>query len=198
MAFSPDGTLVAANSPGDHIVQFLDARTHEQLQPVHDDTNMLYSIAFSPDSTLLVTARSDGSVRLWNVHARQPDGQPLLINHSGETVGSVTFSPDGTRLAVGSADTVQLWDIGTRQPAGPPLTGHTSTVRAVAFSPNGALLASTGEDRTIRLWDVHRHQPAGQPLTGHTDKVESVAFSPDGTLLATGSADKTVRLWNAP
>ncbi|MCA1708832.1 MAG: hypothetical protein LC808_38365, partial [Actinobacteria bacterium] len=79
-----------------------------------------------------------------------------------------------------------------------PLTGHTNTVRDVAFSPDGTLLATTSTDRTVRLWDVASRQPFGQPLTGHTDWVRGVAFSPDGTLLATTSADKTVRLWATP
>jgi WD40 repeat protein len=76
------------------------------------------------------------------------------------------------------------------------LAGHTDAVRGVAFSPDGALLATTGDDATVRLWDVATGQPHGQPLTGHTDAVTGVAFSPDGRLLATASNDRTVRLWN--
>jgi energy-coupling factor transporter ATP-binding protein EcfA2 len=76
------------------------------------------------------------------------------------------------------------------------LTGHTDAVRGVAFSPDGALLATASQDRTVRLWDVVTGQPHGPALTGHTDAVRGVAFSPDGALLATASADRTVRLWN--
>jgi WD40 repeat protein len=89
-----------------------------------------------------------------------------------------------------------LWDTATGQPHGQPLTGHTDTVRGVAFSPDGTLLATTSDDQTVRLWDTATGQPHGQPLTGHTGPVYSVAFSPDGTLLATASADRTARLWD--
>ena len=67
---------------------------------------------------------------------------------------------------------------------------------SVAFSPDGKLLASAGDDNTIRLWDPHTRQPIGEPLRGHTGGVFSVVFSPDGKMLASTGDDDTVRLWD--
>ena len=76
------------------------------------------------------------------------------------------------------------------------LTGHTGSVFAVAFSPDGMLVATSSGDQTARLWDTATGLLI-RTLTGHTRAVNGVAFSPDGTLLATsGSIDKTARLWD--
>jgi WD40 repeat protein len=70
------------------------------------------------------------------------------------------------------------------------------SVYSVAFSPDGKLLASAGDDNTIRLWDPHTRQPIGEPLRGHTGGVFSVVFSPDGKMLASTGDDYSVRLWD--
>ena len=75
------------------------------------------------------------------------------------------------------------------------LRGHVGHVIAVAFSPNGKLLATGSTDGTGGLWRVADGFHIAT-LVGHTSAVTSVAFDPSGDYVATGSHDKTIRIWN--
>ncbi|MDH6579691.1 NB-ARC domain-containing protein, partial [Kitasatospora sp. MAP5-34] len=75
------------------------------------------------------------------------------------------------------------------------LRGHTSGVRACAFSPDGSHLATASGDATVRIWDATTGAQLHE-LLGHRGTVSDCVFSPDGTLLATAGYDLTARLWD--
>jgi hypothetical protein len=132
-------------------------------------------------------------VRLWTA-----DGKSAAMPFKGheDSVWSVAFSPDGTRIASGSSDgTVRLWTLDGNL-AGEPFRGDRYGNWSVAFSPDGIRVASNGTDHTVQLWTLDG-KLAAEPFKGHGGLVWSIAFSPKGTHIVSASADGTARLWTA-
>ncbi|KAJ7690517.1 WD40-repeat-containing domain protein [Mycena rosella] len=166
------------------------------LQKLIRHTDLVMSVAFSPDGKWIVAGSDDSTVRIWDSETSATLGQPLT-GHTNR-VTSVAFSPDGKWIVSGSHDsTVRIWDSETGTALGQPLTGHTNWVTSVAFSPDGKRIVSGSGDSTVRIWDLETGAVLGQPLTGHTGWVASVVFSPDGKRIVSGSGDSTVRIWDS-
>lgn len=110
-----------------------------------------YAVAFAPDGRRLVAVGADRAVRVWAVDGWRP--LRVLTGHT-DRVLRVAVGSGGSagRAATASADgTVRVWDLQT----GAPVTefrAHEKVVRAVAFAPDGATVASGGEDRVVRVW----------------------------------------------
>jgi WD40 repeat protein len=122
----------------------------------------------------------------------------LLYTYKGHSdqVFAVAWSPDGNRIASGSADeTVQVWDA---VDGGNTFTykGHSDVVHAVAWSPGGKRIASASWDKTVQVWDA---VDGGNVFIyqEHRGAVRAVAWSLDGIRLASGSVDETVQVWDA-
>jgi eukaryotic-like serine/threonine-protein kinase len=100
--------------------------------------------------------------------------------------------PDGRWLARLEGSDIVLRPIASDEP--PIVLGHHGGAQALAFSPDGSLLAGAFNDHTTVLWDVAKREQFGI-LRGHRERVLDVAFSPDGEWIATASLDYTARIW---
>ena len=193
MALSPDGQLAAIPLRDFGQTGLFRVSDGSLLRTLAGHTRPATSLAFSPDGTLLASAGDDGSVKIGRVN----DGS-VVRTLSGFFEPVVAFSPDGGLLAVSTFDTINLYQVSDGALVR-SLTGHADSIKSLAFSREGTLLASGSEDRTIKIYQVS-DGALQRTLADHTDAVTSVAFSPDetspdGILLASGSLDRSVRLW---
>ncbi|MFM7425111.1 MAG: NACHT domain-containing protein [Elainella sp.] len=195
VAFSPDGKWLA--SCANRTVNLWQVATGELAQSFSGYRDRVFSVAFSPDSQLLATGSEDHLVRVWEIRSGQ-----LLHQLSGhrDEVRSVAFCPnrlDGShwQLVSGSYDgDLRLWAIGSQTRELRVWQAHPDWIWSVAFSPDGATLASAGNDGDLKLWQVE----TGICLRSlsHPQPVRALAFSPDGRTLASGSTDHLLRLWD--
>jgi WD40 repeat protein len=174
-----------------------------QQRALSGHPDVVRCVNWSRDGKTLASSSEDKTIKLWS--AATGEEQATLKEQT--QVWSVVFSPDGKTLASASGGVdkngqalpvgeVKLWNVFTKRERA-TLTGRKSLVNAVAFSPDGKVLASGGEDRLIHLWDVETGLERAT-LKGHVGAVDSVCFSPDGKTLASYGGDGTIKLWDVP
>ncbi|MDE0085217.1 MAG: hypothetical protein OXU23_05860 [Candidatus Poribacteria bacterium] len=218
VVFSPDGEKIASAS-NDRTIRLWNVNTREHIKTLMGHTGWVSSVVFSSDGEKIASGGNDRTIRLWNTNTGE-----LLKTFTGhiENVNTVAFSPDGKTIASGSGrlvyhgrgedqgtcegQEIRLWNTNTGEHIR-TLTGHTSVVNSVVFSPDGNTIASgsgqwMGYESTysdgeeVRLWNVHTGELI-KTLTGHDVVVSNVVFSPDGNLIVSGTESGEIRVWDA-
>jgi WD40 repeat protein len=194
LAWDGGGRLVAGDADG--LVRLWKLPT-----PVLLAGGAVNSVVYGDHGRLL--AAGGPSLQLWDPVTRTLLAAARVPGPAGVAVNAVAFLAGGSTLAAGYSDgDLQLWKIAH----GRSLSALSQPVRAsasglvefAAFSPDGRLLATCGDDGTVRLWSVtDPARPRLLVIMPHPGTIVfSVAFSPDGRTLAAASADDLTRLWN--
>jgi WD40 repeat protein len=198
LAFSPDGTQLAAGAEFREPIRIWDVenrRLVQELRLPHPKDYFEGDIALGPDgmSLLARARRADGlggrstAVHVWNL----PSGDyQRELNIAAERL---VFSPDGGLLAASSGSGVRVWRWPALDEIGPQADAHCSSVARLACAADGTVVTAS-DDGTIRRWDPQAGQQKWQ--RHHDMWVRAIAVSPDGTHLASSSLDDTVRLWD--
>jgi WD40 repeat protein len=211
IAFRPDGRTLAGGYQNGSLLLFDLATSHAGRLPFEQSTAVT-SIAFTADGTRLASGLQDRNIILWDV----PTQKVIKSAVAGDAgvLTSMAFSPERKLLAVGVSavrsggsaltgfrltaqlSTILLFDADTLQTVGQPLTVSDRTVRSVAFSRDGKVLAGGLDNGEIRLWNSESREQIGGSLKSSPQSVETLAFNPSGSLLAAGGGELTVTLWD--
>jgi WD40 repeat protein len=197
LAFTPDGrTLATGGNTGRIRLWDVGALTERKSWDGH--TGSVCTVAFADDGRTLVSAGTDRTIRRWDAATSRE-----LSKLEHEAIGPILLTPDGmTAVCPGghghAEHAIRLFDLAAGKPVR-YFEGHEGNLRAVAYSPDGRLLA-TGAERgagPLRLWDTATGRELRQLTRDWPGaNVTALAFSPDGHTLAAGEMGGAVTLWD--
>ncbi len=188
--FGASGTILTLGRR----VRVVDAGSGERIDAIARNRGGLWGLAASPDGRRIAVYGDTGLATILDAASHE------VLERLGEPAGpyddmvDVAFAPDGRRLAgISGLATLYLWDVATGEEL-LRFQAHTGLASAVAFSPDGTMLATAGGDGAS-VWSV----PSGELLASMSDagRIADVVFRPDGEMIATAGDDGVTRVWEA-
>lgn len=196
-AWSADGKQLAVPAFGKKLFEYdltlRDAANGEIIARQLAHNSYITKISYNPAQTLLASASSDGTVKIW-----QPDNlelkATLKIEDEKTALKSMAWSSDGRYLATGSYNNnLMVWEVESKRLV-LKQEAHTWTVSSLEWFNNNRQIVTVSPDTGTRVWSVEGKLL--QERVDHSPGVYSLAWHPDSKTLAVGAAEKKVKLWS--
>lgn len=194
LLLSGGGSVLLSDQPqGDTGIILWDTATGDIIERFNSHTASVTEVIFHPDNLHFVSASGDSTVQ---IHSLENNEDIRIFEAHIGTVYDIEFNSDAGRVVSAGDDAVYYWNFETLEVL---LTlnnfGSQLSARALAISPDDAILATGLNNGVIILWNTETGEEIRR-LTGHTDDILTLVFNGDGTQLVSGSADRSIRLWN--
>jgi WD40 repeat protein len=199
IATSPDGRWVAAAATDADLACVWDAKTGRLVRTIREHPDGVVSLAFSPDSTLLLTAGPTEAI----LQAVAPEvlGPTFRADTTDSPITAAAMVPgQPSRLVTGHADgqVVRWAAVPDGRPQATVLDRIDGKVQALTVTPDSAWLAAGGDDKALRLVSLADERARPQPLRLdplHDERITALVTLPGAPLIASASEDTTIRLW---
>jgi WD40 repeat protein/serine/threonine protein kinase len=195
VAFSPRGDLLATNA--EYQIRLWRTDTWGRADQQLTLAGYLRVLTFSPEGRRLASLSWPGEVTVWETDQWTEVCHIAGVPIRGGFIGTLDFAPDGKALVAGDADhRLRVFNLASGETDVNIPEAHPEGITAVAWSPDGSLLASGSgfEGGPIRLWEARSGRSAGT-LEGHTSWISRLVFSRDGRWLYSAAGDQTIRIW---
>ncbi len=189
---SSNGKIIALKNLENDIVVWDLSVNQPLLKLTGKDHPRPTNIVLSDEGNRLAIGYENGQISIWNLDTKELIHE---LKFGSDRIGLLVFGVDENILLSNNI----LWDLSQNQENDFVLDGNTQGMYGVAFSPDGNLLASAGQDANVIVWDVVTKQELCV-LVGHPNAVQSVYFISDNTIVSSdmGSStiDSTKLTWN--